>query len=1056
MKEWNYKGNSRPFAAVLCHSRDRETVRPLLEELTKSGLRLCLLDENAPPGRAPEKACSVIAMLTGSFYGNEKLMNLLLRAGALKKEIVPLRGDSTPMPEVLNGYLYAINSVNLSKYDAPTAAQRILASDELKVPRVTPAQKKAFKTAVVAMVAAALLAAGAAVYAVVSREDKAPAEPEIDTSILEEYGISREDLESIYTVVLLGDQLITAEEHQAVWDFCTEDWENDHQVWYRMEDGSKVEEGGPEDLSFLTLLPNLRTLVLVNQTNNTLPDLSSLRYFSHAEIWDCSYDSVEALRNCTRLTFLHLTLDNLTDLSPLSGCTALQQLNMTGCRSLTSLDGLTAPRLSKLQLHADNLADISALADLPLRELELNTAAAADLSPLAQCEKLTIANISGYDGSRLRNLSALGGCPELKELYIDIGQTLDLSFVSGLETLEILDDAADSLQHIDAAGTCTNLYTLRLCARQNLNADLAFLGNLSRLQFIKLEAINGSLAFLEELAGKNNGSLQELSVSSRSMDYAGLSAVSRYGNLHFNLEGSDSAPLLEALREAQITDLKIEYCNALKVEDMPAKVSRIGLKDCPIISLEGFPCAECTELILEECGILNSLDGVEKAEKLDRLILTACPRLNDYTAVYGKTLSRLELTGLYALPDFGEMSFTKYGEILFDSIPDITDLSCLDALPDSCAEDSILKIGVLSDEPLNLNALLRFRGSSLTVSPVMEDQAADLVERECFSSYSVEYPQGGWSMDEQEIELLSLEELDTLPKALLKHVTGLTLADDTVYTGNWWCECWGENNTIRYCMRNGDTDETVEVRQQGTLRDFSRLSQLTGLRYLRLYGQKMDSLDGIQELVNLTELDILDCDIGDISAVFALDSLECLNLGLTGTVSLQGIQNLTNLVRLSLQSANVTDLSPLKEMSFSGRVTDGGFDLCLPHLWAVKEYLTDYSALAAFPWYSYLSMNSLINIRDQEVEWVSYLQGKDIGCADLFGCFRDNEELAEFVSTVNSVRELHLGYNDGLTDLTCLTKLKGLEVLCVSGENMEEAVRSLDGVDCSFEIIYEP
>ena len=291
-----------------------------------------------------------------------------------------------------------------------------------------------------------------------------------------------------------------------------------------------------------------------------------------------------------------------------------------------------------------------------------------------------------------------------------------------------------------------------------------------------------------------------------------------------------------------------------------------------------------------------------------------------------------------------------------------------------------------------------------------------------------------------------------LPKALLKYITELNIADDTVYSMDYNPEIWVEEGRPQLSLHKWDTDEIIPVRGTGSQIDFDKLSQLTGLRALRLCGQKMDSLNGIQNLENLRELTIIGCDIPDYSALFAVDSIEFLRLGGSNITSIQGIQNLGNLMQLDLQTANVTDLTPLAQMNFCPRACEEGFSLCLPHTWMVEEYPGDLSALAAVPKYDELVLNGYA-----DTEWVSYLAGKEIGAgqfSSMFDRHDGQEKLEQLVDTVGSIGLLILGWNEGIIDLTCLTKLEGLQRVDISTD-VERAIRSLEGTDYQFELRVE-
>ena len=1048
MRNYNYTGNLHPFAAVICHSADLEGIRPILDEIVKSGIRLNVLEENSSNGETVlKKACAVLCVLSGKFYESTRMRDILLKSDELNKELIPMRLEEAGMPELISRMIYATNSINLQKYTPAEAAARILEAPVLKNPQRTKAQTR-FIRVVGALVLAAVLVIGvvSAVSLFTKKETVEDAAP--DLSVLARYGLTEEDLAEIRSVVFTGDKLEESRTLSSVWDYLIETEDG----WVRMEDGSFVEMGGPEDFSFLQMLPNLQTLVLVNQTASGFPDLSMLEKLNTIEIWNCNFENLEGLRNCQKLYSIHITSDTVADLSPLTDCPYLTIVHVTGCGNVTSLDGFCPPALLALQLHLDNLENLSGLkACDSLQKLDLCSRHLNDLSPLSNCRKLTEVNIHTFD-SPVTDFSPLANDSSMQNLRLRSNQTLDIGFMSNLTSLKELYLDCPNIRGTEALSACANLnrFELRFTGEPRW-ISLDCLRGLNSLQNIRLDNVSTNFDFLEDVVTPNTPFIS-LDVSGPITDWSGLRFVPRFSRLNVDPWENNVDQLLDTIRDTPITELQLFGCKNLKVEDIPAQVDKLQIDRSYITSLEGLPCTNLTQLVLGKCWSLRSLAGVEQLEKLKELHVYDTLLLTDWSAIYGMELHRLVLTRQYVLPDFEQVCLSDNGVIAIHDPFEMTDVSCLDALPDTIAQNSSISVDVISREPVNLNALYRFQGHRLTVSPMLEEQAADLVDQGCFEYYEIEYPDENWNMEEMEFQISSLEDLDMLPKALLKYVTELNIADDTVYSMDYNPEIWGEEGGPQLRLRNWDTDEIIPVRGTGSQIDFDKLSQLTGLRALRLCGQKMDSLNGIQNLENLRELTIIGCDIPDYSALFAVDSIEFLRLGGSNITSIQGIQNLGNLMQLDLQTANVTDLTPLAQMNFCPRACEEGFSLCLPHTWMVEEYPDDLSALAAVPKYDELNLNGYA-----DTEWVSYLAGKEIGAGHFLSMFNRHdgqEKLEQLVDTVGSIGLLKLSWNEGIIDLTCLTKLEGLQRVDIS-TNMERAIRSLDGTDYQFELRIE-
>lgn len=1048
MSNYNYNGNMHPFAAVICHSADSTRITPLLDELSKAGIRLNVLDEKAAQTDSVlKKAFAVLCVLSESFYGSSEMQDILLKTDSMNKELIPMRLDNAAMPELIARLTYATNSINLEKYTPAEAAARIMEAPVMKNPKRTPAQTRFIRiVGIAAAVAVAVIAAVTAISSLSKPVELQPDEP-VEINVLAQYGLTEEDLAEIRSIVFAGDELITGEPGDNAWTYLVKTDEG----MVRKEDGSILEMGGPEDLSFLQMLPNLQTLVLVNQIAAQLPDLSSLSHLNRVEIWNCDFENLEGLSKTRSLNFLHITSDTITDLSPLSKLPGLATVDITGCRNLTSLDGFNPGAMTRFTIESDYIRDISALAECnTLSELRIESNSLTDYSPLGGCNMLTSVNIVSFD--RTVDFSGLGECAKLRELDLASNHTIDLSFTSDLSKLKSLHLDCPNIAGAESVAACTELETFELLVRDEpINRSFDFLSGLHKLNRIKLQGVGTDLEFLQGVTSEDNHKMA-LELHGSEINWDGLRYVSRFSELNVNTWGNDCSAILDAVRDAEIDHFYLFDCGNIDVTALPTSVKELNIDSSDITSLEGLPCTQLEGLCLGKCWYLSNLSGLEKLEKLEHLQVWDNLRLTDWSAIYGKPLRHIGMTRQYVLPDFGQLSLTKDANICLHEIPEMTDLSCLDALPDSIIKSGEMNVSALGDEIVNLNALLRFKGHRLEVSPLLEEQAQYLVDEGFFNEYAIQYPDENWNMDDVQLKILSLDELDTLPKALLKYVTELNVADDIVYDMDWDTQIWDENDVITAYMFNWQTEEKVHVAGTGTALNMEKLSQLTGLRELRLSGQQMDSLDGIQNLEHLEFLSVVNCDIPDYSAVFALDSLEVLLLDGRNITSIQGIQNLSNLMNLSLKTAEIDDLTPLREMNFCKRAAEEGFTLILPEAWMVSQYPTDLSALAAVPKYDVLNMNSY-----HGVEFVSYLVGKDIWCAQFLNMFTGPEaqdKFEEFVENAGFIGMMNLCWNDEITDLSCLTKLEGLQRVDIS-PNMEKAIRSLEGVDYQFELRIE-
>ena len=198
------------------------------------------------------------------------------------------------------------------------------------------------------------------------------------------------------------------------------------------------------------------------------------------------------------------------------------------------------------------------------------------------------------------------------------------------------------------------------------------------------------------------------------------------------------------------------------------------------------------------------------------------------------------MVGAYALPD---LSRFRLNSLRLESIPELTDLRALDGLaPDRRIDLALVGLDQLRD----LTPLRQLKGRQLMVPPQVAEQAEELVQKGVFERWEPAYPDGSWQPDDSPVTLLSLEELNTLPKALLRRVERLCLVGDALVDLD-SCdirEDWQDGRDMPVLLRhNWNTDESAPIEYgEGVVTDLSMFSELTGLRELQLYAQPLSRL----------------------------------------------------------------------------------------------------------------------------------------------------------------------------------------------------------------------
>lgn len=353
------------------------------------------------------------------------------------------------------------------------------------------------------------------------------------------------------------------------------------------------------------------------------------------------------LKYMINLRYLNLDDNNLTDLSPVSGLTDLEQLSV---------------------YKNPDLTDLSPLAGLTgLRNVGFDSSLVTDYSFMAGMTKLEYVRL--FDVQEDTDLSALSGLTNVKSIAIDSNNfTPDLSFLSGmtgLQSLSLL--VSPSLEELDLsfAANMTELTQLEiynygqdtvsvtdltplagLTKLQELSIpaevkSLAPLAGLTELRSLNLETRNGNSSYypLTDISALS-GMTKLASLSMGLGDVKDLSPISGLANLtQLYLYGNFNCPDLQFLSGlAKLTNLSLELGD---VKDLSPVSGLTSLTDLQIYG--NFSCSDLQFLsgltklrtlqIIPNSGEgatpLTSLKGLENLTELRELHVNGPGNLTD-------------------------------------------------------------------------------------------------------------------------------------------------------------------------------------------------------------------------------------------------------------------------------------------------------------------------------------------------------------------------------------------------------------------------------------------
>ena len=205
----------------------------------------------------------------------------------------------------------------------------------------------------------------------------------------------------------------------------------------------------------------------------------------HSEIEDLT-----GLEFATNLNHLNLSVNPVSDLSPLAGLIKLKYLrfgrsnsapaNSVKVSDLSPIAGLI--NLEKLHIDTTNVSELSPISGLiNLRWLHFDVSNVSDLSPLRG-----LINLEGCCtwGSPVADLSPLAGLTKLEEVVSCGGDVSDLTPLVGLPKLKRLDLRGNNISDISPLADLTNLTWIDLS--WNDVSDISPLAVLTNLTWLNL------------------------------------------------------------------------------------------------------------------------------------------------------------------------------------------------------------------------------------------------------------------------------------------------------------------------------------------------------------------------------------------------------------------------------------------------------------------------------------------------------------------------------------------------------------------------------------------
>ena len=253
----------------------------------------------------------------------------------------------------------------------------------------------------------------------------------------------------------------------------------------------------PADLTPLAAsMPNLKTLKM---TGATLPDLTPLGTLANLEVLDfygVTVKDFSPLAACPKLKQLTYYAVKDANFSSLGALTQIQELKggLTKLVDISWVENL--PNLKKFDVFAEYVTDYRPLTKTNIEEFQIwnMRSPVGDMGFLGEIKslkKLTIWNMD--DVTNVAPLAALSELKELhlKDLNVKSGEAVDISFIAELPALTKLEISKSKIAKFDTLASTKALEQIRLAEIDTI--DCTVLGKmpaLKTLELYKIEAAN--------------------------------------------------------------------------------------------------------------------------------------------------------------------------------------------------------------------------------------------------------------------------------------------------------------------------------------------------------------------------------------------------------------------------------------------------------------------------------------------------------------------------------------------------------------------------------------
>ena len=631
--------------------------------------------------------------------------------------------------------------------------------------------------------------------------------------------------------------------------------------------------------------------------------------------------STHPIEDITQVTELDLHSNNITDISALAGLTQLKELNLSfniNITDISALAGLT--QLTKLNLRGNKITDVAALAGLTqLKEINLRDNKITDVAALAGLTQLKELDLRG--NKNITDIAALAGLTQLKELNLRDNNITDVSTLAGLTQLTKLNLRGNkNITDISTLAGLTQLKELDLSL--NNITDIAALAGLTQLTKLNLD-IN-RISDISSLVGL--ASLKHLDIRTNPLSYDSVNThipAMLANGVQVIYDNRTHPTLLKISGDMQEGEIDTALTTPFVVEVVDASGKPMKNVSVTFAITAGKGSLSTTNTTTDAKGrastflTFGSDTGTTTirvtAENISQPVeftATAKPSSSDSPVTIPDANLREEIVKTLGKPSGGTLTIKDMSTLTTlkaynANIHDLTGLQHAHNLKTLRLEGDFTDVVPLAALIQLTN--LHLSGDIIDVRPL--ENLTQLTTLHLWNNNITDVAPLAKLTKLTELWLPGNNITDVSPLAKLTKLTSLYL---------------NHNNIIDVSPLENLTQLTSlylrgNFHWNNRFTDVSPLKNLTQLRILDIADNHITDVSPLENLIQLTRLDLRGNtfwgnSLTDVSPLAKLTKLTELNLSRNYITDVSSLKNLTKLTRLRLWGNNITDIRPLKNL----------------------------------------------------------------------------------------------------------------------------------------------